>query len=162
MMKKLTKSTINNIDNLYDLVNLTIAYILLFSAIGLIGFSIYELITEFIQHVDTIKTVITLIHHLLLIMIILEILWTLINYMKTHKLSVEAFIIIAIISSVRKMLVLGASASATQENAKTVSTVMISHITSEMLFQGVIVLIMVIAIFILRRSRLYLKELGEE
>ncbi len=159
MMKKINKTTINNIDNLYNFVNLAIAYILLFSAIGLIIFSIYEVIKEALSHIDTIKIVITLIHHLLLIMIILEILWTLINYIKTHKLSVEAFIIIAIISSVRKMLVLGASASASTTGN---SQKLISYISSEMLIQGVIVLIMVFAIFILRRSRLYLKELGED
>lgn len=159
MMKKINKKTINNIDNLYNFVNLAIAYILLFSAIGLTIFSIYEVIKEALLHINTIKIVITLIHHLLLIMIILEILWTLINYIKTHKLSVEAFIIIAIISSVRKMLVLGASAStSTIDN----SSKLISFISSEMLIQGVIVLIMVIAIFILRKSRLYLKELGED
>ena len=159
MMKKINKKTIDNIDNLYNFVNLAIAYILLFSAIGLIIFSIYEVIKETLSHIDTIKIVITLIHHLLLIMIILEILWTLINYIKTHKLSVEAFIIIAIISSVRKMLVLGASASASKVDN---TSKFISQISSEMLIQGVIVLIMVIAIFILRKSRLYLKELGED
>lgn len=159
MMKKINKKTIDNIDNLYNFVNLAIAYILLFSAIGLVIFSIYEVIKEALSHVDTIKIVIALIHHLLLIMIILEILWTLINYIKTHKLSVEAFIIIAIISSVRKMLVLGASASA---STKGPTGRLISYIASEMLTQGIIVLIMVIAIYILRKSRLYLKELGED
>ena len=158
MMKKLNKKTIETLDNLYNLVNLFIAYILLFSAIGLVAFSIYEVIYEFTHHVETIKAVITLIHHILLIMIILEILWTLINYMKTHKLSVEAFIVIAIISSVRKMLVLGASASASPEN----TTGLISYITSEMFIQGGIVLIMVIAIYILRKSRLFLQQLDEE
>ncbi len=157
-MKRLSKKTITTLDNLYNFVELFVAYILLASAIGLVIFAIYEIFDEFLHHSDTIKAVITLIHHILLIMIILEILWTIINYMKTKKLSVEAFIIIGIISSIRKMLVLGASASTKTE----ITYKFVSVITSEMLFQAFIVLILVVSIFILRKSRLYLKEIGEE
>ncbi|BBB32430.1 conserved hypothetical protein [Thermotomaculum hydrothermale] len=157
-MKKITKNTIDSLDNLYNFVELIIAYILVFSAIGLIFFSVYEVIIEFLEHRDTVKIVVTLIHHLLLIMIILEILWTVIHYMKTKKLSVEAFIIIAIISSVRKILVISAS----QSVADSKSASIISSLTTESFAQGLIVLIMVIAIFILRKSRLFLKELDEE
>ncbi len=157
-MEKLSKKTIETLDNLYDYIELLVAYILLFSAAGLVIFSVYEISYEFWHHVDTIKAVITLIHHILLIMIILEILWTIINYMKTQKLSVEAFIVIGIISSIRKMLVLGASSSAKTD----ISYKFLSSITSEMLFQGIIVLLLVISIFILRKSRVFLKQIDEE
>ena len=85
-------------------------------------------------------------HHLLLIMIILEILWTLKNYIRTQRLSVEAFLIVAIISSVRKMLVAGASMT----TAPAYDRSLLSPLMVDLLVEAVVIFLMVSAILLLR------------
>lgn len=51
------------------------------------------------------------IHDVMLIMIVLELLWTIITYLREHTIPLEPFLFVGIISSVRKMLLIGAQMS---------------------------------------------------
>ena len=51
------------------------------------------------------------IHDVMLIMIVLELLWTIITYLQEHTIPLEPILFVGIISSVRKMLLIGAQMS---------------------------------------------------
>lgn len=51
------------------------------------------------------------IHDVMLTMIVLELLWTIITYLREHTIPLEPFLFVGIISSVRKMLLIGAQMS---------------------------------------------------
>ncbi len=145
---------------LYGWLNVLIAYILLVTGFSLTVYACVDVVLEFMAGKGVITVTITLVHHLLLIMIILEILWTLKNYIRTHKLSVEAFIIITVISSVRKILV--ASASVTLTPPETHAGFFLTPIMTDVLVESVVIFMMVIAIYALRKSRVLIRDLEEE
>lgn len=144
-------------ERLYEWLNVFIAYILLFSGLALTIFTCVDVVQEFIHGEGVVDITMTLVHHLLLIMIILEILWTLKNYIKTHKLSVEAFLIIAIISSVRKVLVVSMEVPGAGHEGGLLSPVMV-----DLAIEAGIIFLMVVSILILRRSRVMIKDLPDE
>jgi len=144
---------------LYGWLNILIAYILLVTGFLLTLYTCADVAMEFQAGKNVMDITIKLVHHLLLIMIILEILWTLKNYIRTQKLSVEAFIIIAIISSVRKILVASASVSALPSAH---SGSIISSLMAEVMIETAVIFLMVVAIYVLRKSRVLIQDLDEE
>jgi len=62
-------------------------------------------------HKGVLHSILTLINDLLLVMIIMEILRTIINYMKSQEILLEPFLYIGIIAATRKMLTAGAELS---------------------------------------------------
>lgn len=142
----------------YNGLNLLIAYILLVTGFALTLYSVADVWIQFREGQDVIQVTMSLVHHLLLIMIILEILWTLKNYIRTQRLSVEAFLIIAIISSVRKILVASASVTVTPHP----EDLLVSPLMMDLLMEAVIIFLMVVAIFVLRKSRVLVKDLDNE
>jgi uncharacterized membrane protein (DUF373 family) len=144
---------------LYGWLNILIAYILLLTGFLLTIYTCADVLLEFQAGKDVMDITITLVHHLLLIMIILEILWTLKNYIRTQKLSVEAFIIIAIISSVRKILVVGASVSMADPAH---SDYLLSPLMADVMTEAIVIFLMVVAIYVLRKSRALIQGLDEE
>ena len=143
----------------YGWLNILIAYILLLTGFLLTIYTCADVVMEFRAGKDVIGITITLVHHLLLIMIILEILWTLKNYIRTRKLSVEAFIIIAIISSVRKILVASAAVTA---SLPTQSENWLTPMMTDILVDAVVIFLMVVSIYVLRKSRVLIQHLDEE
>jgi len=144
---------------LYGWLNILIAYILLVTGFLLTLYTCAEVVMEFQAGKDVMGITITLVHHLLLIMIVLEILWTLKNYIRTQKLSVEAFIIIAVISSVRQILVASASVTASPSAH---SDSIISPLMGDLMSEAAVIFLMVLAIYVLRKSRVLIQDLDEE
>ncbi len=144
---------------MYGWLNILIAYILLVTGFLLTLYTWADVAMEFQAGKNVMDITIKLVHHLLLIMIILEILWTLKNYIRTQKLSVEAFIIIAIISSVRKILVASASVSASP--SAHIDSI-ISPLMAEVMIDTAVIFLMVVAIYVLRKSRVLIQDLNEE
>lgn len=141
-------------ERLYDGLNILIAYILLFAGLALTIYTCVDLVRQFIEGHGVMEITMTLVHHLLLILIVLEILWTLKNYIKTHRLSVEAFLIIAIISSVRKVLVISMDVpTAAHPHDSLLSPVMV-----DLAIETGIIFLMVLAIFVLRRSQCFIEN----
>ena len=89
-----------------DVVQILLAVLLLVSAIVILGFASYHFVENVVT--DQFKAVIELIHELLLIMILLELMSTVLTYLKEHIIPLAPFIIIGIISSLRKLLTIGA------------------------------------------------------
>jgi uncharacterized membrane protein (DUF373 family) len=67
-------------------------------------------------HKGFLHAILTLINDLLLVMIIMEILRTIINYLKSQDILLEPFLYIGIIAATRKMLTAGAEISFMQMN----------------------------------------------
>ncbi len=92
--------------------------------------------------------VLTLLHDLLLVIILLELFRTIINFLKTHVITLEPFLYICIIASTRRILTTGAEAAYA------------AHLTTEsfhryLLDVGVNVLVivaLVIAVFMVRKG----------
>ncbi len=148
------RATVRWMERLYDGLNILIAYILLLTGLALTIYTCVDVVHQFASGQGVVEITMTLVHHLLLILIVLEILWTLKNYIKTHRLSVEAFLIIAIISSVRKVLVISMDVpSASHPNGNLVSPVMV-----DLAIETGIIFLMVLAIFVLRRSQQFVPD----
>ena len=151
------RAIVSWMERLYDGLNILIAYILLISGLALTIYTCVDVVLEFRNGKGVVDITMTLVHHLLLIMIILEILWTLKNYIKTHKLSVEAFLIIAIISSVRKILVVSMEVPGAGHEMGLFSPVMV-----DLAMEAAIIFLMVVSILILRKSRALIGEVAED
>lgn len=155
--EKETRMVVKWMERLYEGLNILIAYILLLSGLALTVYTCVDVVREFVHGEGVVNITMTLVHHLLLIMIILEILWTLKNYIRTKKLSVEAFLIIAIISSVRKVLVVSMEVPGAGHDTGLFSPVMV-----DLAMEAGIIFLMVVSILILRRSRVMIKDLPDE
>ena len=96
------------IDKLEQVIYLILALILIMSSIFITVYSPIEayLLTQ--QGTDPIHAAFLVLKDLLLVMIILEVLWLITDYLKTKTINVEPFIIIVIISAIRKSLIVGA------------------------------------------------------
>jgi len=86
-----------------------------FLVLGMIVFahSWYVFITTFTA--GALPAVLTMLHDLLLVVILLELFRTIINFLKTHIITLEPFLYIGIIASTRRILTTGA-AEAYSEN----------------------------------------------
>src|SRR5437660_6869891 len=90
----------------------------------------------------------TLIHDLLLVVILLELFRTIINFLKTHIITLEPFLYICIIASTRRILTMGAETAYSE------------HLTTELFHRylldvGVNVLVivaLVLAVFLARKA----------
>lgn len=87
-----------------------------FLMIGIAAF-IYSWVTFFTEiQKGFLHSILTLINNLLLVMIIMEILRTIINYLKAQDILLEPFLYIGIIAATRKMLTAGAEISLMEMN----------------------------------------------
>jgi uncharacterized membrane protein (DUF373 family) len=79
-----------------------------FLALGMIVFAHawYAFVTT--MAVGVLGAVLALIHDLLLVVILLELFRTIINFLKTHVITLEPFLYIGIIASTRRILTMGA------------------------------------------------------
>jgi len=119
-----------------------------FLVLGMVVFAHawYTFITRFASGV--LPAALTLIHDLLLVVILLELFRTIINFLKTHIITLEPFLYICIIASTRRILTTGAE------------TAYASHLTDEtfhryLLDVGVnvlVILALVLAVFLVRRA----------
>jgi uncharacterized membrane protein (DUF373 family) len=133
-----------------DVVQILLAVLLLVSAIVILGFASYHFVENVVT--DQFKAVIELIHELLLIMILLELMSTVLTYLKEHIIPLAPFIIIGIISSLRKLLTIGAEMTLSNFS-ENVSDKIFQRYLSELGIHTAIVLVLVIALWFVMRYR---------
>ena len=88
-----------------DIVHVIVAIALLGAAIMMILYTIINLRSLQLQ------SILMVINDVLLVLIIMEVLWTVLRYLKRQKFSLNPFLSIGIISSIRRILVIGAQMS---------------------------------------------------
>ena len=88
-----------------DIIHLIVAIALLGAAIMMILYTILNLRSLELQ------SILMVINDVLLVLIIMEVLWTVLRYLKRQKFSLNPFFAIGIISSIRRILVIGAQMS---------------------------------------------------
>ncbi len=88
-----------------DIVHVVVAIALLGAAIMMILYTILNLRSLELQ------SILMVINDVLLVLIIMEVLWTVLRYLKRQKFSLNPFLAIGIISSIRRILVIGAQMS---------------------------------------------------
>jgi len=133
-----------------DIVQILLAVLLLISAVVILGFAAYHFAENVV--VNQFKAVIELIHELLLIMILLELMSTVITYLKEHIIPLAPFIIIGIISSLRKLLTIGAEMTLSNFG-ETVSENVFDHYLTELGIHTAIVFILVISLWFVKKYR---------
>lgn len=96
-----------------DIVHVIVAIALLGAAIMMILYTIVNL-RSFINWTPfslQLQSILMVINDALLVLIIMEVLWTVLRYLKRQKFSLNPFLAIGIISSIRRILVIGAQMS---------------------------------------------------
>ena len=90
----------------------------------------------------------TLIHDLLLVVILLELFRTIINFLKTHVITLEPFLYICIIASTRRILTMGAE-TAYSEN---LTTEVFHRYLLDVGVNVLVIVALVLAVFLVRRG----------
>ena len=141
------------IDKVEIIIQISIAFSLLVIAGALLVYTIYHTTQQLLMGKEIIHTFIKSIQDILLVIIILEILWTVVSFIESHSIPLEPFLIIAIISSVRGLIL---------QSTKTIeaSPHEIYHIALEIGIHGVSILLLVVALYILRKSRRFINQQG--
>ncbi len=88
------------------------------------------------------------IHDILLVMIVLELLWTVLAYLREHTVPLEPFLFVGIISSVRKLLLIGAQMSIEHQTPQVVDLQL-----REMLVHGGLIFVLIVGLVLVRWSR---------
>ena len=94
------------------------------------------------------EAVLAAIHDILLVMIVLELLWTVLTYLREHTVPLEPFLFVGIISSVRKLLLIGAQMSIEHSEAAVVQLQL-----REMITHGALVFVLIVGLVLVRWSR---------
>ncbi len=132
------------IDRLEQIIYLILVLILVLSSTFIAVYSPIEAYHLTQQGTDPIHAAFLVLKDLLLVMIMLEVLWLITDYLKTKTINVEPFIIIGIISAIRKILIVGAHPLESASEGK-----ILLNMKEIILYTGV-VLVLVIALFIVR------------
>lgn len=121
--------------------NIIIAFILLIAC----GYLVYTAAFDFISPSPTPKIIMHVINEVLLALIILEILWTVIKFLKEKKFVVGPFLVIGVIAAIRRLLYIEAQASYEK------------HLPVEGLYEisttALVILVMIVAYHISLKSR---------
>lgn len=93
--------------------------------------------------------IVSLTNDTLMILIILEVLETILSYLRTHVLLLEPFIYIGIIAAIRRILAAGASLSVLEGNAN--RELLITYL-ADLAMNTLVILILVFSVFLLSRA----------
>ncbi len=138
------KHLLKFIEHADDWVNATVAITLLGLAVAIILNMFYKVLTGTTG--DVFKSTGFILDRLLLVLIVLEILWTTINYLESHKVPLEPFLYVGIITSIRKLLIIGAEA----EIADLHDT--LKYIAMDMGINVTVIIVLVIGLYLIRKS----------
>ena len=92
--------------------------------------------------------VLSLLHDLLLVIILLELFRTIINFLKTHIITLEPFLYICIIASTRRILTTGAEAA----YAEHLATEAFHRYLLDVSVNVLVIVALVIAVFLVRKG----------
>ncbi|SHE55421.1 Phosphate-starvation-inducible E [Ferrithrix thermotolerans DSM 19514] len=124
-------------------------------AITLVVMSVISLISStkalanVVVHGDVILGLTSVLNDILFVIILMELLGTVITHLSEGGFQLRPFLIIGIISSVRRVLVLGAQLSTTRR----LSTVAFDHALIELGVDATIVVILTVSLFIIQKIR---------
>ncbi len=139
------------IKNAERFVYIGVAFSLLAIALALLGYTCFHTFKKLFSGTNVIHTFIIAIQDILLVIIILEILWTVMSYIESESIPLEPFLFVAIISSLRGLIL--KSTSALEAGHKDLYGIVV-----EVGIHAVEIFVLVLALYILRRSRRYLSE----
>jgi uncharacterized membrane protein (DUF373 family) len=119
-----------------------------FLVLGMVvfGHAWYQFVTTFTSGV--LPAVLSLLHDLLLVIILLELFRTIINFLKTHVITLEPFLYICIIASTRRILTTGAEAA----YAENLSTEVFHRYLLDVGVNVLVIVALVWAVFLVRRG----------
>ncbi len=147
--------TLELIDRTDEIIHLALGGVLLLAAFFLLIQTVIVSVNFFMKERDVIHTALVLIRDLLFVMIVLEMLWLVLNYIHTKSINVEPFIVIGIISSIRKILVITAQPF---EDAMMKQPEMVNLQMKELILETVIVFVLVVALLLVRLSKRWLRK----
>jgi len=142
------------LSNLEDLLQFLVGILLTVAALVLIGYTLLALPSFFTGGLS--EGVSTFIHDLMLVMIVLELLWTVVTYLQEHSVPLEPFLFVGIISSARKLLLISAQMSLTEQGTEVARLQM-----QELMIHGGLILILVIALVLVRWTRTWYRRPGK-
>jgi uncharacterized membrane protein (DUF373 family) len=119
-----------------------------FLVLGMVVFAHawYIFVTTF--SVGVLPAVLSLIHDLLLVIILLELFRTIINFLKTHVITLEPFLYICIIASTRRILTTGAQIAYLEDLTDKVFNRYLLDMGANVL----VIVALVLAVFLVRRA----------
>jgi uncharacterized membrane protein (DUF373 family) len=119
-----------------------------FLVLGMVVFAHawYQFVNTFASGV--LPAVLSLLHDLLLVIILLELFRTIINFLKTHVITLEPFLYICIIASTRRILTTGAEAAYTDNLA----TEVFHRYLLDVSVNVMVIVALVFAVFLVRRG----------
>ncbi len=138
-----------------DIVYTAISGFLILISITIFSYAFVNFMVGLFQHQPVVHLTLKVLEDMLLILILLEIIWLVLNYLKSRTLTVEPFLFIGIISGVRKILIIGA------HSIEEISLDKIKIYEFETVISLVVVVALVISLYLIRKSRsLYLDKKG--
>ena len=137
---------IHRLEPLFDgavlLLYIAVGVLLLAVAVAALGYALATIPKNLQQGVP--QAISALISELLLVLIIVEVLRTILTYISTHTTSIRPFLTVAVISSVRRILSIGAELSLVEEHTHEEFTRAMIELAAE----GFIILAVAIALYL--------------
>ncbi len=133
-------------------VHVGVGFALLLVATFFLGYTVYRAVHFLILGKDVVHTVITTIQDVLLVMIVLEILWTVMTYISSRAIPLEPFLFVAIISSVRSLILQGTKAieMGVHENVYKMAVEIGIHVVQ--------IFLLTLALYVVRKSRTFISS----
>jgi len=144
-----------------DWIHVAVAGSLLLIALVLLIYTLSHITISLLYHEDVIHTLVKGIQDFLMVMIVLEIFWTVMTYLKGRSVTVEPFLFIGIISSVRGIILLGTKVLEGEITSKE-----LYHFSIEIGVHSGEIFLLAVALYLVRSSRVKLqlckRELEED
>ncbi len=150
----MVKKSVEFLELLDDTVQIALAVLLFIAAASILVVASYQFVTQFSK--DFSQAVLSLIHEILMIMIALELMYTVITYLKEHSIPLEPFFVVGILSSLRKILMVGAQMTLF-ETGGPINIEQFDIYLMELGIHTGIVFVLVLSLFIIQKYRIMRK-----
>ncbi len=130
-----------------DWLQFALGFVLLVVAVILIGQTVLAL-PEVLSIAHYQEGMLTVIHDIMLVMIVLELLWTVLTYLREHSVPLEPFLFVGIISSIRKLLLISAQMSLSE-----LGTELGEFQLREIAYHGGLVFVLVLSLALVRYTK---------
>jgi uncharacterized membrane protein (DUF373 family) len=144
------KKPIGLLENLDDIVQTALAFLLFIAASAVLIVATYHFAVDVTKNFS--DAVINLVHEILMIMIALELMFTVLTYLKEHTIPLEPFFVVGILSSLRKILMVGAQMTMF-ETSGNINDQLFRRYLMELGIHTLIVFVLVISLLIIKKYR---------
>ncbi len=133
-----------------DWLQFALGFLLLLIALILLGQTVLVL-PQVLSTTHYQQGMLVVVHDIMLVMIVLELLWTVLTYLREHSVPLEPFLFVGIISSVRKLLLIGAQMS--------LAEVSLAHLPvdefrlKEIAYHGALVFVLIVGLVLVRWTK---------